>query len=189
MSIVLIQAQLFDRANIGTDEQVADLLAQINEIKFEPSMPHSNDGCWRSIHKYTNIEWLYKEIVDLAKEATEFYASIDPQFTEFSKNKKYNLHQWTNVNQPESINVIHSHVGANFSCVYYVQSKDTGDLVFSNPANVLHNCNANSPFVKDIFFKPKDKDLILWPSWMPHAVERNSSNKERINLTFDIRLE
>ena len=42
MSIVLIQAQLFDRANIGTDEQVADLLAQINEIKL------------RIHHKYLN---------------------------------------------------------------------------------------------------------------------------------------
>jgi hypothetical protein len=26
----------------------------------------------------------------------------------------------------------------------------------------------------------------MWPAWVPHEVDPNYSNKERINLTFDI---
>jgi hypothetical protein len=27
----------------------------------------------------------------------------------------------------------------------------------------------------------------MWPSWLPHEVEPNLSNKSRINIAFDIR--
>ena len=35
---------------------------------------------------------------------------------------------------------------------------------------------------------PKDGDLFIWPGWVPHQVEENKSNQQRINLAFSINL-
>jgi Xaa-Pro aminopeptidase len=32
----------------------------------------------------------------------------------------------------------------------------------------------------------QDGDLILWPAWVPHEVETNFSDRERVNIVFDI---
>jgi len=31
--------------------------------------------------------------------------------------------------------------------------------------------------------------LILWPGWMPHETEVNTSDKYRINIAFNIRFQ
>ena len=178
----LIQSDLFHISNVGTSEQVQDLLKQIREGKDEIS--NSNDGCWRSNRTYTNIDWLLQTVAKLAGNAIEYYSNLDPMYKNTSKQVK--MYYWTNVNQPNSRNTMHTHTAYHFTCVYYVQGKDTGALRIINPANVLSNCEMSAPFIKDIYFEPKDGDLILWPSWMPHEVEPNFSNKERINLAFEI---
>ena len=33
---------------------------------------------------------------------------------------------------------------------------------------------------------PKDGLLILWPGWVPHEVEENKSDQQRINLAWGI---
>ena len=34
----------------------------------------------------------------------------------------------------------------------------------------------------------KDGDLLIWPAWVPHFVEENKSNKQRINIASNIKL-
>ena len=50
----------------------------------------------------------------------------------------------------------------------------------------MTECNPSAPFTADIAINPRDGDLLLWPSWVPHEVDTNFSLKERINLAFDI---
>jgi hypothetical protein len=108
-------------------------------------------------------------------------------FFNFKKNK-FEIFYWTNINAPLSRNVLHSHKNSIFSAVYYIQGTDTGALRLINPANTLGDCNRLSPFTRDFYFNPKDRDLILWPAWVPHEVEINESARERINIVFDIKL-
>ena len=35
---------------------------------------------------------------------------------------------------------------------------------------------------------PKDGDLFIWPAWIPHKVDRNESDRQRINLAFNINI-
>ena len=72
--------------------------------------------------------------------------------------------------------------------MYYLQGSGTGDLILANPANVLADCNLDAPYTHDMAFSPKDGDLILWPAWVPHEVEPNLSDKERINIAFNINI-
>ena len=187
--ISIYEAFLDSSPNIGTTAQVQDLHNQINQIRNTPSTSNTNDGCWRSAHKYNNIDWLLKEITSKVFSAIEHYSVKDKVFSDAFKqiNKQdLKIHYWTNINRAGSRNVMHSHKSAIFSGVYYLQGTNTGSLRMINPANILGECNNLSPFTRDFYYDPRDRDLILWPSWMPHEVDTNLSNKERINIAYDV---
>ena len=93
---------------------------------------------------------------------------------------------WVNINEPNSKNILHAHKDHMFACVYYLQGTDTGAITFQNPVNLLVDCSVLSPFVRRFGHTPKDGDLILWPAWVPHEVEVNTSDRQRINITSNI---
>ena len=186
----LLQADVFMKANIGLDK-LESLTKELQNLKSkeEDNIGKSNIGCWRYLQPFKNIDWLLVEISDLLNTALELYSPIDPNVAKTKNNKNLNIDYWANINDIGSRNTLHSHKPAQFSAVYYIQGTGTGELRFLNPANTIGDCNITSPFVRDFIFNPKDGDLILWPSWIPHEVEPNLGNRQRINLAFDLRLE
>lgn len=175
---------------VGTSDQIEELKQQILGAKESDNEPMlmNNEGCWRSNVQYKNIEWLTNFIRGLTAHACDHYFVHDPTFKEHVPERKIFLDYWTNVNDPGSINVLHSHVADSFTCVYYVQGTGTGPLKFINPANLLNNCSPRSPFTRDSYVYPSDGELILWPGWVPHEVLRNESDRQRINLAFSIQV-
>ena len=101
---------------------------------------------------------------------------------------KLEFTSWVNINEPGSKNVLHAHKNSSFAVVYYLQGIDTGNLIFRNPSNLLSDCSNTSPFVRGIAHTPKDGDLVLWPAWLPHEVEENKSDRQRINITTNINI-
>jgi uncharacterized protein (TIGR02466 family) len=186
--VTIFQADIFARSDVGTEAQRKDILNQISKIKNEPAVGHSNPGCWRSYYKYTDVEWLAQEVADISGELAQHYSETDPTFDNVNKHKKkvFDINYWTNVNQPGSRNTMHTHFISHFTAVYYLQGTDTGSLRIMNPANMLNCYRPGGPFVRDFYFTPKDGDLIIFPSWIPHEVDVNLSNRERINIAFDI---
>jgi len=183
------RAEVFAVTNIGTASQRQTLIDDIREKQSSgASMDYSNPGCFRIERPCKDISWLLDEINVLLVEAVNFYIQEDTVFNSIKKSKDAVIHYWANVNQPGSRNTLHTHKEDDFSCVYYLQGTDSGDLRFPNPANLLGDCSKTSPFTRDFLFSPKDGDLILWPSWLPHEVEPNLSNRERINLAFNFRI-
>lgn len=186
----LLQADAFIKSGVGLD-RLDDLAKELLDLySREPdNIGKSNIGCWRYRQPFDNIDWLLTEMNELLQEAIKLYTPLDPSFAQTAGFENVNIDYWANVNEIGSRNTLHSHKPAQFSAVYYIQGTDTGILRFLNPANLVGDCNHTSPFTRDFLFKPKDGDLILWPSWMPHEVEPNLSNRQRINLAFDLRLE
>ncbi len=187
----LLEANLFVK-KVGTQEQIDDLKSQaLWHRENEPeNMAFTNYGCWRSEFKYKNHNWLIKEVMDLTEKAIEFYTLVDPTYKDkvnYYRNPQ--VRYWTNVNEPGSKNALHHHDLHHFVACYYLQCQDTGNLVFYNPANLLENCHPFSPFVSRMAYVPKDGDLILWTGWVPHETEINQSDKQRINIAFNIRYE
>lgn len=185
----IIAADLFTD-NVGTPEQRQDLIDQIL-IEYNTgrsNMSFTNEGCWRSQYKYSNIEWLTRCITMLITEAIGFYQNRDPSY--LNKTKHYSdpeINYWTNVNSPGSRNALHTHQLHHFVALYYLDAEDTGDLVFHNPSNLTEGCNPFAPFVGRIAWTPKNGDLLVWPAWVPHETDINLSSRSRINIAFNIR--
>jgi uncharacterized protein (TIGR02466 family) len=183
----LFRADLFVENNVGTDTQYNELLSQINLAKLQNTnaVSNSNAGCWRSEAQYTNIDWLIIEIKKLLDEFVKEYRQ-DLEYKNLDFNK-VGYFYWTNINQPHSRNARHAHVKSHFSAIYYLQGTSTGPLRLINPGNSLSECDSNSPYIADVIYPPNDRDLIMWPGWVPHEVDTNLSDKERINIVFDIK--
>ena len=187
--IPLFHSDVFIKENVGTDEQREDLKKQILHAKENDigTQGGGNDGCWRSDAKY-EMDWLYDEMRTLSNEVNNIYFESDPTYKmllEKCDNREFGV--WTNVNEVGSKNVLHTHTEDAWAGIYYVQSEGTGNLMFHNPANTLQQCNKFSPFTRKSGIIPKDGMLILWPGWVPHEVEENKSNQQRINLAWDIK--
>ncbi len=185
--ITLYRADLF-RASVGSIEQRQLLIDEILEVKKNnPSgIEKSNINCWRYNYPCRDIDWLMKEILMLLDQAIDFYNDQDKIFNSRDRLDLIKVDYWANVNGPHSRNAVHAHKPAQFSAVYYLQAEQTGMIRFLNPSNIMAECNPGSPFTCDIAVEPKDGDLFLWPSWIPHEVETNFSDKDRINLAFDL---
>jgi len=175
--------------NVGTEEQLKSLLGQaLDASQTIESMPNSGNGCWRSDFRYNDIDWLVQEVTSSVNTAMQFYLKEDTSYAYRVKPKHSQMDYWTNVNDKGSSNRLHTHKDYDFVAVYYIQGEGTGDLTFHNPANLLTDCNPNSPFVSRMSYQPKDGDLLLWPAWIPHEVEVNYSDRQRINIAFNIKL-
>ena len=183
------RSDIFVCSAVGTPDQRQDMIDQIKtKQRSNPSMSFSNPGCFRINNPCTNISWLFDQINVLLHEAINFYQLEDNVFDQFPISSKFDFSWWANVNSPGSRNSLHTHKEDELSCVYYLQGTNTGDLRFPNPANLLGDCCKTSPFTRDFLFAPADGDLIVFPSWLPHEVEPNLSNRERINVAFNFKV-
>ena len=182
-AITLHRADLF-LDNVGTVDQRHQLTREIKDIqiKHPSSTARTNPGCWRWDRPSVDIGWLMPSIMKMLDNAVQFYNSEDQVFSSMLELDLVQIDYWANINQSGSRNTLHNHKTAQFSAVYYLQAEDTGGLIFYNSADIMSDCNAGSPFVRQYRINPKDGDLLLWPSWVPHEVETNFSDKERINL-------
>lgn len=184
---ILFGADVF-HSNVGTLDQRQALIDEILEVKdkFLDGNDRSNPGCWRQDSPCKDIKWLLDDILSMLANIVSYYEEIDPVFKQRQDLDAAKINYWANVNDPGSFNVVHSHKIRQFSACYYLQGEGTGKIKFINPANLLSDCSWGSPFTRDFQIPPKDGDLLIWPAWVPHEVMRNESNRQRINLVFDI---
>lgn len=187
--ITLFRADLFTRANVGTEDQRKDIVDRLYQLKQEtPPSPNTNRLCWRMKFPLGDISWLAEEIKLLATEAIDYYKDQDPGFKIFAnENTNFSFSYWANINEPRSRNVLHDHRHAHFAAVYYLQGKDCGSLRFPHPSNIImSDVNDDGPFVRDFEFEPTDGDLVLFPALSAHEVDVNLSNRDRVNLAYNI---
>ena len=189
----VLQADVLVKNGIGTPEQRQAMIDLAQQRKVEAQglgLEFSNDGCWRQEFEYPDIEWLMTELRDSTNKLINHYAEADPIY--HKKLEKYGqpeVSYWTNINETGSRNAIHDHMLHHYVACYYLQGENTGDIIFHNPQNVTMACHPHGPFVSRYTYSPKDGDLLVWPAWVPHETEINKSNRQRINVAFNIRFE
>lgn len=100
---------------------------------------------------------------------------------------------WVNFNDSrQCMNSQHTH-GEVFSGVFYLKiPPESGKLVLVNPGmNTLWTgCSLikekNQFTGESIKIEPEEGSIILFPSYLPHSVETNNHDDERISISFNI---
>ena len=101
---------------------------------------------------------------------------------------------WANVNLRGHSNRDHVHPNNYLSGVYYVTVPEgSGRILFRDPRAqamiFVPAVKQRSPFNSDEHaITPEEGDLILFHSWLPHMVEPNQSDQERISIAFNVTL-
>lgn len=85
------------------------------------------------------------------------------------------LNAWSGIYKKEHYTVPHSHAGAEFSFVYYLQSDGTTPIRFLR--------SPNDPVYQ---FYPKDNDFVVFPGNVPHDVPEHTSEQDRICIAGNV---
>ena len=106
----------------------------------------------------------------------------------------YIKNAWININRQECFNERHYHGNSKLSCCFYINvPKDSGNIKFfknDNTAFITKQLGSfksfKLPHLAEVFtYRPIAGDLIIFPSWLPHAVETNSTDKARISIALN----
>jgi uncharacterized protein (TIGR02466 family) len=98
---------------------------------------------------------------------------------------------WLNVHELYGFNHVHVHAGSWYSGVFYLKCSTTsGNITFTDPRPAAEMSQFHQHINGELkSISPAAGDLILFPSWLPHFVEPNMSNTQRISISFNIDLD
>ena len=158
-------------------------------MEADPGIVRSNMGGWHS--KPTHKGPLGKLTKLIAKE----YAPVYGKAMGWELNKRKFFSEggaWANVNPPGGSNNTHVHGNCVLSAVYYVETYgiEQGPIVFCDPrpgAVQYHPLVGTPNYInaQNIERVPEDNELLLFPSWLPHRVALNKSEKHRISVAVN----
>ena len=138
----------------------------------------------KDLHRLPELAPLFNYVTKMAYNAAE---SISLQ-----KNFAI-MEAWANINSSrQCMNHQHTHGGV-FSGIFYLKvPEESGQLFLVNPA-INPSWQGASLVEKptqytseSIFVNPKEGSIIIWPSYLPHAVGTNNHDEERISIAFNL---
>ena len=100
---------------------------------------------------------------------------------------------WVNFNDTrQCMNSDHIH-GETISGVFYLNvPPESGKIVLSNPGinrlwSGLQLVKEKNQFTGEMMrIEPEEGSIILFPSYLPHSVETNNHDEERISISFNL---
>jgi uncharacterized protein (TIGR02466 family) len=174
------------------------LSASITEhARLHPGTALTNYGGWHS--DYGRLEFcgsageqLLAHMHEMIEEATR---RLYVEFGQQPQETQWRLSVWANINRRGDFNQVHTHPGATWSGVYYV---DHGNGDVPAPGTPIQLFDPD-PARTNIFFpelsassitlRPEPGLMILFPSYVPHAVPPHDGDHPRISVAFNVRRE
>jgi uncharacterized protein (TIGR02466 family) len=95
---------------------------------------------------------------------------------------------WVNITERGQFQHYHVHTGNDISGVFYYQSsglQEEGNIVFKTPSPVCAQSKLLYFEPNQVFYPPKQGRLILFPSFLEHAVMPNKTDNKRISVSFN----
>ena len=178
----------------------ADLLPIILEREAASTgVVRSNQGGWQSTDDFA--AWsgapgaaLIKAAVALADSVTALQG--DSALSRVALN--WTINAWANVNRDGHANAAHHHPGCFWSCVYWVQTGEAGEggeFEIQDPRGILPGFVA--PTLRyalpgclsaggSDFITPVAGTLLLFPSWLVHAVRPFRGIQPRVSVAINL---
>jgi uncharacterized protein (TIGR02466 family) len=156
-----------------------------------PGLTRSNRGGWHS----PNFDLVNPgPPIDFINSFKDFLKHIieDEIGWEYVPNKQRVVAMWAIINKKNSYNVKHNHQNCYLSSAYYIKKpENSGDITFYDPKEVktyrFPEVERNTSYsAESITVKPKEGDLLIFPSYLYHDVGVNLSDEERVVVSFNI---
>lgn len=179
-----------------TDLDIADMLDLCYKLQKEDPIGRklSNQGGWQSIDFRAGIHPEMKQLEDKILNQAEqcirdFGYREDKCFVDIEN-------FWFNINHKNHTNAVHTHDNSFISGVFYLKARPgQGNINFYKSYSQDFIVASQAPIgnftqlsASAMSFAPATKKLILFPGWLPHGVERNELDEERISISFNVKI-
>ena len=147
----------------------------------------SNRNGWQS-DTFLWKQDIFKPLLDEALSATQMIAK---RLSNKELPQMVVRAMWGNINPKGGFNFTHVHPSGWLSGVYYIQLPEANnEIVFQDPRPARMMDFQRSSLIADEYFSyhPKVGELLLFPSWLPHFVSPNTSDQNRISISFNVEL-
>jgi uncharacterized protein (TIGR02466 family) len=169
----------------------------LEQARRHPGSEQTNVGGWHS--EIGRLEFcgsagerLVRHMREMTEEATlRLYASYSRPPEPLS----WILSAWANINRRGDFNNMHTHPGATWSGVYYVDDGESNPgaegtaIALSDPCPARTNIFFPELSNSNVLFRPVPGLMILFPSYVPHAVPPHRGDRPRISIAFNVRKE
>ncbi len=138
----------------------------------------------RALHKLKDFRELVSCVNDAVTRVLEFIkiSSDAVEINGFS----------ANISAPGAAHGMHSHPNNFLSGVYYVQAQEGADTInFHDPRpqpGIIRPpvTDLTAENTDQVVVKVKNGTLLVFPAWLPHSVDANSTDKPRISIGFNV---
>ena len=165
-----------------------------------PGIARSNILGWHSDTQM--LDWGGEATALLARTAIETCARFthdmgrrpdgEPRF-------EFGMDMWANISPADASNQMHAHPSSLWSAVFYVDDggdPDGGELVMLDPRFPMNRMTAGDVALGDrpadgaplsqVHIRPEAGKLVIFPSWLMHAVRPHKGAGERISIAMNI---
>lgn len=173
---------------LGLESFNRDVEKKILKLKYDPKVVQSPQDKWyspRDLHKREGFEEIKNKIIE-ASEAVLKSGKIE------AKNGIKITGCWANISSPGADHHKHSHPNNYLSGVYYVKSEPGGNSIkFHDPrpqVGLIRPPFSGSSLMtsESVNLMVEEGDLVIFPHWLMHSVEKNKSDTERISIAFNV---
>ena len=100
---------------------------------------------------------------------------------------------WANVLKDTEHHPMHTHSNNFLSGTYYLQSDQKASIVFHDPrpaADVIVPRKKETTLNNSslLSYASKQNRAVIFPSWLPHWVQQNKSNNNRISIAWNMQV-
>ncbi|HEX5418443.1 MAG TPA: TIGR02466 family protein [Gammaproteobacteria bacterium] len=141
-----------------------------------------------SILADADLEELEEAVIGAAEAFLELTLKLPPRRLTIDR-------AWINIFEPGAQEAQHTHDGSLLSCSYYVEAPENcGCIVFPDPIGERRSYRqftqtAGTDLLtrREIAVEPQPGRLVMFESWLAHAVQCNKSGKARISIAMNLR--
>jgi uncharacterized protein (TIGR02466 family) len=149
----------------------------------------TNIGGWQSESLY------YNDIIGTPLEI--FFEQIKPAIGEalndlgVTRNLKLD-NFWVNINNYNDRNGIHDHISSSISGSFYLTDNNSSIVFYRNRdicdthLTMLYSNKNTNLSCQEVRYAPVRGQYLIFPSWLMHSVEPNTSTEKRISIAFNV---
>lgn len=172
----------------AVNEELDRLIKSLRMVEGEKStgVARSNQGGWQS-------DFLDLDQAPLFRQATlQALQTVGSQIGIKASCEIIMNGCWINVNAKGCSNRTHTHPDSMLSGAYYLKTPaDCGRIVMLDPrpqaACISLPVDRHSPLTSPSYHhQPRSGEFVIFPSWLPHYVDPNQSDEERISVAFNM---